>query len=467
MSKSLKLQVSIDTIAPAAGFVKLVVKDTNSVYLIFSSGYKVNVKVSGGGGSAVITSIVAGNGLSGGGTSGVVTLTVDSTKFASAYALSLKSAKTDTAGGDLSGTLSNLQYRTGSITSVDILNGTILSGDLSSSSVTSVKIADGTIIAQDIATGAVTSTGILDHTIDSIDIAYGSITTELLKDLAISGEKIAPNSIDASATVIDGSVGYSSLSVDAVHSDIILDSSIVGADIQANTVVRSINGAQDALVFTASGGALLTLKLHTFPTVDTIDFNAGAGSGGGGITAINSGNARLIVVNPTGATTTLTIPDNGIDSNAIAASNVTNTDIKDGTIISADLATASVTTTAIADATIVAADLSSDAVTTAKILDGTLLTADQASTFKAKDSDSTDYARRLAIKFETQMRGDTFTVADARITTAMRFSADFFTSKPVNGNPVIDSVRAGFLRGHSTYANEPDSVLTVIAVTWK
>jgi hypothetical protein len=472
-TKSLKLQVSNDTLPPAAGYVKLVVKDTNSVYLVFPTGYKVNVKVSGGGGSSVITSITAGNGLSGGGSSGTVTLRADTTVIATLYDLSLKSNSSDTAGGDLSGTLANLQFRTGAVTSTDILDGTIASGDLASSSVPSVKIVDGTIISQDISTGGVASINVLDGTIDSVDIGTGKITSTKLKDSTVNTIDLAPLAITTSR-IAANAVDSSKLASNSVYTGKVADGTLLSADASSEQFVKAINGAKDSVVFTGSGGLSITTKLHTYPTPDTLDFNAGAGGGGGSITSIASGNSRMTVTNPTGASTTLTIPNAGIDSaalanfqigaNKIAPSAITSEAIADATITSVDLSAGAVDGPALGIGAVQNENLGDEVVFSNNIYPGAVGRIALEPGSKAYDSDSTDYARKLSIILSGYMRGDTLRIANASITTASVFSAPTFrTSKPVNGTPYIDSVWTGGLRIVSTFANEPDSAYIVFA----
>jgi hypothetical protein len=408
-NKSSLFKTSNDTTAPAAGYIKFVMKDTSNFYMITSSGAKYNLKTSALNGD--INDVTAGFGLTGGGASGSVTLVVDSTVMATLYDVSLKA---DAANPNFTGTVTmplgagTVRSSSGGVLSVSASDTVGLAASLNA---LTASVALKAPIASPTFTGTVTVSGMGSGKVKATSGALsvysaGTDTADYVRNIP------ATDSARIAGTVPDGAITNAKLGTDAVTTGKILDGTILAGDLNADAV------------------------------------------------------------------TTVKIQDLAVTNGKLASDAVTSAKISDGTIVAGDIATDAVTSAKILDATIAAADIGTDAVinakiqdgavTTAKIANGTILTEDQNTAFQAYDSDSTEYARRLALIYTGYMRGDSLVFTTGGITTSWVFGAPvFLTNKSVSGGLYIDSISTGYVRIKSTDIGQPDSALVKLPVVWR
>jgi len=441
--KSTLFKFSTDTTAPAAGYFKIVAKDSTLLYLITSSGNKLNLKTAATGGD--ITSVVAGFGLTGGATDGAATLVVDSTVMATLYDLTLKA---NLASPTFTGTVT-----------VPLGAGTVRS---SSGGVLSVSAADtvglGTALALLAPKASPTFTGTITTPLGAgtVRSSAGGVLSSTAADTVGLAAALAAKAPLASPT-FTGTV-TTPLGAGRVRSSAggVL-SVVTQAQDTAGYVLNIPATDSSRIAGTVPDGAITNGKLGTdaVTTGKILDGTILAGD-------LNAD-----------AVTTVKIQDLAVTSGKLASDAVTSAKILDATIAAGDIGTDAVTSAKILDATIAAGDLGTDAVinekiqdgavTTAKIANGTLLTADQNSTFKAYDSDSTDYARQMAKNYTVYLRGDTARVTDAAVTSSWKFTASWDGSRIGNGSIYVDSVWSGGFRVVSNYVGEPDSSKGIVA----
>ncbi len=147
-----------------------------------------------GGGGGTVTSISQGTGIicSPNPIDVQGTVAVDTT-WADARFLN----SNETAGGDLSGTFSNLLLVANSVGSSEIVDGGVTSSDLANSSVTSAKIANDSITSAHLATDSVGASEIAAGAVGSSEIADGGVASADLATGAVSQTKLAATGAQA------------------------------------------------------------------------------------------------------------------------------------------------------------------------------------------------------------------------------------------------------------------------------
>jgi len=132
--------------------------------------------------------------------------------------------------------------------------------------------------------------------------------------------------------IVANSIGAPQIGTAAVGNDELGDSVVTSRKVALDQLVRSINGLFDDLYVGGEGGA--TVRTAAGPVKDSLLINAGAGGGGGSITAIQS--TDLDVTNPNGPTTTINIKTSGVTNPKLGPNAVTTDKVLDGTLLSAD-----------------------------------------------------------------------------------------------------------------------------------
>ncbi|MGH1363215.1 MAG: tail fiber domain-containing protein [Calditrichia bacterium] len=378
-----------------------------------------------------------------------------------------------TAGGSLTGTYPNpgiasgavgqTQLATNSVSNAKLSDASVTSNKLANNAVTTVKLLDGSVTQAKLdagvtlppggtAGGSLTGTypnpGIASGAVGTTEIANDAVTNTQLADSAVSTGKILDRSITQSKLSEDISLPISGvaggdltgeypnpqLAEDVVNSLTILDASIATVDLAdslitsdkvgLNQLVRSVNGVQDDVLITTTGGATISSNGNT------ITINAGTGGGGTGVQGVSNPDGTLDITNPNGPTVSLGITEAAIDEVRLAGDAVTTGKIADGAVTQDKLAagislppggtaggslTGSYPNPGIADAAIATAQLADNAVTTAKLLD------DAVNTSKIEDNAVTSSQIAADAVGESEIATDavnTAEVADGAITQA-------------------------------------------------
>ena len=183
----------------------------------------------------------------------------------------------------------------GDITAVNAgagLSGGGTTGDVS------LSIATSGITGTLIAANAVDSTHIVYRGIKGADIDYGVIETGHLQGDAVTYNELSDNSVDSTKIIAN-----------SIRTGDILNGTILGVDIGAGQVAKSINTLKDAVRIVAGDNIMVTTA------GDSIEISATGGGGGGDITAVNAGTG--LSGGGTSGDVTLSITPNGIDSTMI------------------------------------------------------------------------------------------------------------------------------------------------------
>ena len=158
-----------------------------------------------------------------------------------------------------------------------------------------------------------------------------------------------------------------------VTSAMILDGTIVNADINATAAIAKTKISGTAITAADTGTVTETLLASNAVTTAKIAETAVTNSR----IAADAVTSDKIAADAVG---TSEIANLAVTTGKIADSAVTSAKIADGTIVAGDIADGAITSAKILDGTIVAGDLADGAVTSAKILDGTILNADVSAT---------------------------------------------------------------------------------------
>jgi hypothetical protein len=245
------------------------------------------------------------------------------------------------AGGDLSGTFSNLQIAANAVTSAEILDGSVSGSEIADNAVTNAKINDDAITHSKIMNNSISSAKIIDDAILSTDIMTGAVNTSDLADNAVTNTKIMNDAI-TSSKIQDHAITGTDIAVDAISG--------------ANIANDAINGAEIAT------GAVNTSELaDNAVTNEKISDNA-VGNAEMADNAIGSAEIQLDAITSadiaTGAVTSSEILDGTVGTADLADNTVTNAKMADNSIGSAEIINASVT----------AADMTSGAATIGQVL---------------------------------------------------------------------------------------------------
>jgi hypothetical protein len=335
----------------------------------------------------------------------------------------------DDAGVGATPTLSNGQILVGDGTTNV---ATLLSGDVTLSAGT-ITINNGAITSAKILDGSVTTTDIADGTVDAGDLAtMGAVNGQLLQ---YNGSAWAPATISTGATTVDGltdatvttptsaqvlvhdgagqfrnrslsgdatisNTGVVTIGTGAVGSAEIINASITGTDIAAETIASG-NILNGTITGTDIAGGTVTSSNITDGTIAAVDLATMSATNGqvlkfdgtswapaadntGAVAPVLSNGQIMTGNGTTNAATVLsgdatlnagviTIGTGAITSTKISDGTITGTDIASNTVASSHIVDGTITGTDIADGTIDAADLGSMSATAGQVLeyDGT------------------------------------------------------------------------------------------------
>ena len=220
------------------------------------------------------------------------------------------------AGGDLSGTFSNLQINANTVNSSEIFDGSVSTSDLADNSVTNAKIADDAITQSKIMNNSISSQKIIDDAIMSTDIMAGAVNTSDLADNSVTNAKI-----------ID----------DAITTQKIQNGTITSADIAADALTAG-NIASDAI----TGAEITSGAVNTSELADNAVTNVKIADDAVGSTEIINESVSAADIAP-GAVTSSEILDLTISASDIADNAVTNAKMADNAVGSNEIINASIT----------------------------------------------------------------------------------------------------------------------------
>ena len=287
-------------------------------------------------------------------------------------------------GGDMTGTVSNIQIVAGAIVNADLANDAVNTDQIADGAVETAQIEDLNVTTGKLANDAVTDTKLADHaTLDASravgtnhiknlnvtegKLATGAVTTSKLGADSVDAAALADNSV-ASANIINGTIVEADLADDAVTADKLAANSVVSASIVNGTIVADDLASNSVTNIKINGSAVTNNKLATnaVTTAKIADNQVtiaklAVTDGTDGQVLTTDGNGVLSFENDstnvggtavggdvTGTVSNITIPNNAITSAMIGVD----------VIVAADLANNSITV----------AELSNNAVTSDKIL---------------------------------------------------------------------------------------------------
>jgi hypothetical protein len=111
-------------------------------------------------------------------------------------------------GGDVTGTVGNIQLAANSVTNTEIASGAVNSDSVQNGTITGTDIASTTITGNNITDGAINSAKIQNGTVTGTDIATGTITGNQIAANTIADSKItglSSSKLSGSLPAIDGS----------------------------------------------------------------------------------------------------------------------------------------------------------------------------------------------------------------------------------------------------------------------
>ena len=258
------------------------------------------------------------------GTAGQV-LTINSGASAPEWASDSTDVGGTSVGGDVSGTVSNIQINANAVTSNEIAANAVDTSEIATNAVgiTELDVTDGSagqllstngsgvlsFITDPTNVGATSVGGDLSGTVSNAQIVAGAVDTTELADDSVTAAKLDSNAV-VTASIVDANITTAKLEDDSVTSAKL-------ADHVSNDALRSVDSDH--------------IKN------DAID-------------------ARHI-------------SDDSVDGNALADNSVTSAHIVNGTIVEADIADSAVTNNKIAGTAVSNSKLATNAVTTTKIAD--------------------------------------------------------------------------------------------------
>ena len=287
-------------------------------------------------------------------------------------------------GGDMTGTVSNIQIVAGAIVNADLADNSVNTDQIADGAVETAQMEDLNVTTGKLANDAVTDTKLADHA--SLD-ASRAVGTNHIKDLNVTEGKLATNSVTASKIAADA-VGASELADNSVASANIINGTIVEADLADDAVTADKLAANSVVSASIVNGTITDADLAS-NSVTNIKINGSAVTNNKLATNAVTTNkisdnqvtiAKLAVTDGT-AGQVLTTDGNGAMSFANDSTNVggtavggmltgtvSNITIPAGTITSAMIGVDVIVAEDLAANSITVSELSNNAVTTDKIL---------------------------------------------------------------------------------------------------
>jgi hypothetical protein len=332
---------------------------------------------------------------------------------------------------------------TAAVATVD-LTGTISEGQLASSSVTAAKIASNAVTAVKIASlavteakvaaNAITTAKIAASAVDAAKLATNAVTAEKIAELAVTEAKVAANAITTAK--------LANLAVDAAK---LADGAATEAKIAANAITEtkiSDNAISSPKIV---AGAIVAGKIAANAvTAGSIAANA-----------VQAGNIAA------GAVTAGTVAANAITATEIAAGAITANEIAASAVTAVKLAAGSVEAAKIAAGAVLAGSIAAGAVTTAK-LDALAVTAEKvaAGAIVADKiaANAVTAAKIIAGAIETAKIAAGAVVADkiaANAITTDKLAANAITSDKIAANAITtDKLAANAITSDKIAANQ-------------
>ena len=174
-------------------------------------------------------------------------------------------------GGDMTGTVSNIQIAAGAIVNADIANDAVNTDQIADGAVETVQIEDLNVTTGKLANDSVTDTKLADHaTLD----ASRAVGTNHIKDLNVTEGKLATGAVTTSKLGAD-SVDAAALADNSVASANIINGTIVEADLADDAVTADKLAANSVVSASIVNGTIVADDLAS-NSVTNIKINGSA-----------------------------------------------------------------------------------------------------------------------------------------------------------------------------------------------
>ena len=288
-------------------------------------------------------------------------------------------------GGDMTGTVSNIQIAAGAIINADISNSAVDTAQIADGAVETAKLEDLNVTTGKLANDSVTDTKLADHA--SLDasravgtnhikdlnvtegkLATGSVTTAKLGAGSVDAAALGANSV-ASANIINGTIVEEDLADDAVTAAKLAANSVVSASIVDGTIVAGDLASNSVTSIKINGLAVTNAKLATdsVTTAKIADNQVTIAK-----LAVTDGTVGQVLTTNGAGVLSFSNDSTDVGSTAVGGDvtgTVSNITIPDGTITSAMIGVDVIVAADLANNSITVAELSNNAVTTVKIID--------------------------------------------------------------------------------------------------
>ncbi len=287
-------------------------------------------------------------------------------------------------GGDMTGTVSNIQIVAGAIVNADLANDAVNTDQIADGAVETAQIEDLNVTTGKLANDAVTDTKLADHaTLDASravgtnhiknlnvtegKLATGAVTTSKLGADSVDAAALADNSV-ASANIINGTIVEADLADDAVTADKLAANSVVSASIVDGTITDSDLASNSVTNIKINGSAVTNNKLaaNAVTTNKIADNQVTIAK-----LAVTDGSAGQVLTTDGSGTLSFANDSTNVGGTAVGgdlSGTVSNITIPDNTITSAMIGVDVIVAADLANNSITVAELSDNAVTTDKIL---------------------------------------------------------------------------------------------------
>ena len=288
-------------------------------------------------------------------------------------------------GGDMTGTVSNIQIAAGAIINADISNSAVDTAQIADGAVETAKLEDLNVTTGKLANDSVTDTKLADHA--SLDasravgtnhikdlnvtegkLATGSVTTAKLGAGSVDAAALGANSV-ASANIINGTIVEADLADDAVTAAKLASNSVVSASIVDGTIVAGDLASNSVTSIKINGLAVTNAKLATdsVTTAKIADNQVTIAK-----LAVTDGTVGQVLTTNGAGVLSFSNDSTDVGSTAVGGDvtgTVSNITIPDGAITSAMIGVDVIVAADLANNSITVAELSNNAVTTVKIID--------------------------------------------------------------------------------------------------